>query len=211
MRWLIIAAAFGVAPGAAAARPNGIGDLSSVAEIDRRCDADAMRATRATPDWIFAKIWDEVGRKGTWHSFRAASELGEATAHGAPDTQAFVWRFPDGVSLVELFLTSQSGDWVHLAAQCFRADGTLARVTDTLNTFYAAGPDGEDDGPVSRIRVRVFGSNGKALQKRSRLLDLRTRKPTRRSYMDQQDVAYLRLSDAPFFHLLGRHGGRRPK
>jgi len=181
--------------------------LPTVAEIDRRCTS-AEKASRSKPDRVFADVSDEVmARKGQgkWREFRDPADLKGVTEEGAPNTQAFVWRFPDGVVFVQMFFQSGSGDWAHFADHCFRADGTLARVTDTLNTFNAGLLDGEidggNDGGISRVRIKYFSSDGTFLKKKSRLLDLKTRKPVKRTYMDQDDIAYRRISDIPFFEL----------
>jgi hypothetical protein len=184
--------------------------LPTVAEIDRRCAA-AEKASRSKPDRVFADVSDQVmARKGQgkWREFRDSADLKGVTEEGAPNTQAFVWRFPDGVLFVQMFFQSGSGDWAHFADHCFRADGTLARVADTLNTFSAGLLDEEfesgNEGGVSRVRIKYFSSDGTLLKKKSRLLDLKTRKPVKRSYMDQDDVAYQRISDVPFFEIFNR-------
>jgi hypothetical protein len=182
--------------------------LTTVAAIDKRCNS-AEKASRSKPDLVFADVSDQVMSpkgQGSWREFRDAAALKGVTEEGAPNTQAFVWRFPDGVLLVQMFFQSGSGDWAHYADHCFRADGTVARVTDTLNTFNAGLLDeefeGGNDGGVSRVRIKYFSCDGALLKKKSRLLDLQTRKPVKRSFMDQDDIAYRRISDVPFFDLL---------
>jgi hypothetical protein len=186
-------------PAAAATPPKST--MPTVAAISRRCDA-AEKATRGKPNRVFADVSDKVmpaKGQGTWREFPDPDALKGVTEEGAPNTQALVWRFPDGVLYVVMFFQSGSGDWAQYADHCFRPDGTLARVTDTFNTFEA----GDDDSQgISRIRIKYFSPDGTMLQKKSRLLDLQTRKPVKRRYMDQDDVAYARVSDVPFFELL---------
>ena len=203
----IFAILTGLAHIATAAAATNAARFSTVAEIDKRCSS-AEKASHSKPDLVFADVSDQViARKGQgkWREFRDPADLKGVTEEGAPNTQAFVWRFPDGVLFVQMFFQSGSGDWAHFANHCFRTDGTLARVTDTLNTFNAGLLDeeieGDNDGGVSRVRIKYFSSDGTLLKKKSRLLDLKTRKPVKRSFMDQDDIAYRRISDVPFFDL----------
>jgi hypothetical protein len=194
-----------VARDAAPAAPSRSG-LDTVAQIDRRCRA---AEGKTKPDRVFADTSDKVASRsteGSWREFpnpRALHGIGE---DGAPNTQAFVWRFADGVVFVQLFFQSSSGDWAHFAGHCFRADVTLARVQSTLNTFNAGLLDKEieegNDGGVSRIRTKYFDRDGRLLRKTSRLLDLATKKPIRRSFMDQEDIIFKRVTDLPFHGLL---------
>jgi len=200
----ILATLIGAVRVAAAAAATNAASLSTVADIDKRCSS-AARVSRFRPDLVFADVSDQVlapKGQGEWREFRDSADLKGATEEGAPNTQAFVWRFPDGVLFVQMFFQSHSGDWAHYADHCFRADGSLARVTDTVNTFNAGLLDEEfetgNDGGVSRVRIKYFSSDGTLLKKKSRLLDLETRKPVKRSFMDQDDVAYRRISDVPF-------------
>jgi len=160
---------------------------------------------------VFADVSDQVmARKGQgkWREFRGPADMKDAGQEGAPNTQALVWRSRDGVLFVRMFFQSGSGDWAHFADHCFRSDGTLARFTDTLSTFNAGLLDeeieGNNDGGVSRVRIKHFSPDGTVLKERSRLLDLKTRRPVKRSFVDQDDIAYRRISDLPFFDLLAK-------
>ena len=204
----ILAILTGAAPVATAAAATNAASMATAAEMDKRCNS-AEKASRSKPDLVFADVSDQVMApkgQGEWREFRDSADLKSATEEGAPNTQALLWRFPDGVLFVQMFFHSHSGDWAHYADHCFRADGSLARVTETLNTFNAGLLDEEfesgNDGGVSRVRIKYFSSDGTLLKKKSRLLDLKTRKPVKRSFMDQDDVAYRRISDVPFFDLL---------
>lgn len=182
--------------------------LDTVAGIEQRCRAAAGK-TKTKPDRVFADTSEKVGSRsgeGSWREFPSPDALKGVGEDGAPNTQAFVWRFADGVVFVQLFFQSGSGDWAHFADHCFRPDGTLARVESTLNTFNAGLLDEEfekgNEGGVSRIRTKYFGQDGRLLRKTSRLLDLATRKPIKRSFMDQDDIIYKAMSTLPFYRLL---------
>lgn len=205
----------GVARGAEPAAPSQ-STLDTVVEIDRRCRAAEAKTTRK-PDRVFADTSEKVlprSGEGSWREFpnpRALEGVGE---DGAPNTQAFVWRFADGVVLVQMFFQSGSGDWAHFADHCFRVDGTLARVQSTLNTFNAGLLDEEfekgNEGGVSRIRTKYFDRDGRLLRKTSRLLDLATKKPIRRSFMDQDDIIFKVMSALPFYRLLAPERSNMP-
>jgi hypothetical protein len=164
---------------------------------------------------IFADLSDDAAPpmkgQGKWRAFRDKAELKKVAAEGAANTQAFVWRAADRIIYVELFSTSDSGDWAQYSDHCFRADGSLARLTDTLNTFNAVSEnESEDDNGVSRIRIRYFAPNSRQLAKKSRLLGLTTKRPIKSQYGDQPDVIFQHLADLPFAGLLDRDETRAP-
>ncbi|HMF42104.1 MAG TPA: hypothetical protein VKQ32_15630 [Polyangia bacterium] len=174
--------------------------LVTPAEIDKACDATERRAAKHKDHaWIFGEVADEPHALASWRTFSSTSALEHATPDGPPESQAFVSSPAGGLVFVELFLTSPSGDWAQFADLCYRPDGTLARAVDTLNTFHGD----DDDGPgVSRVHTTHFDVGGKIVSKRSKLLDLQTRKPVKRSFMDQKDRIFLRVKDLPFSDLL---------
>jgi hypothetical protein len=177
--------------------------LVTLPEIDRRCDA-AEKVGRSKPDRIFADVSEETGprksRRGTWREFRDAAGLKGATPQGPPNTQAFVWRYPDGVTYLQMVFQSRSGDWMRFADHCFRPDGTLARVRDALNSFEG----GRSDSGISQVRIKYLSRDGQVLKMKARVVDLETGEPVKGHNRDGDDAAYLRLSDAPFFDLLNR-------
>jgi hypothetical protein len=213
----IVAVLTGVAQAARAAPATSTGaaatasaSLSTVAEIDKRCDL-AERVSQAKPDRVFADVSDDASSgKGQekWREFRDPAGLKRAAATGPLDTQVFVWRYPDGVLFVEMVFQSDSGDWMRFASHCFRADRTLARVTSTLNSF--TGSEGEGGG-LSQVQVKHFSSDGTVLKKQSRLLDLETRKPAQRSLPpDSDEIVYRRFADVPFFALFEKQTAAAP-
>jgi hypothetical protein len=190
--------------------------LDTIAGVDHRCRAAAGK-TKTKPDRVFADTSEKRGSRsgeGSWREFPNPDALKGIGEDGAPNTQAFVWRFADGVVFVQLFFQSGSGDWAHFADHCFRADGTLARVESTLNTFNAGLLDEEfekgNEGGVSRIRTKYFDRDGRLLRKTSRLLDLATKKPIRRSFMDQDDIIFKVMSALPFYRLLAPERSNMP-
>jgi hypothetical protein len=177
--------------------------LSTPAEIDKACDAAEMRADKHKDSGrFFGEVTpDDAPRTAAWRSFPSHEALDHATPDGPPNTQAMVWPAVNGVVYVAMFFTSESGDWAQFADLCYRPDGSLARTVDTLNSFY--GGD-EDRNGVSRVHILLFDAAGKIIQKRSRLLDLQTRKPVKRAFGDEKDRIFKRLTDLPFSPLLSQ-------
>src|SRR5262249_48714595 len=141
---------------------------------------------------------DEPGAGPMWRSFPSMKALEHATPDGPPQTQASVWPPVGGVVFVSLFFTSGSGDWAQFTDLCYRPDGPLARAVDTLNTSNG----GEDDRGVCRVHTLLFDGAGQIIRRRSKLLDLQTRKPVKGSFMDEKDRIFLRFADLPFSGLL---------
>ena len=176
--------------------------LSTSAGIDRACDAaEKSAAKHATVGRIFADVApDEPGAQPIWRSFSSTKALEHAIPDRTPHAQAKVWPAVAGVVFVEIFFTSDSGDWAQFADLCYRPDGTLARAIDTYNTFLAGNDDSEG---VSRVHTLHFDTGGKVVSKRSKLLDLQTHRPVKRSFMvDQEDRIFLHVTDLPFSALL---------
>jgi hypothetical protein len=190
------------APDAAAPPPANA--LATPAEIDKACNAAEKRAFAHLKDAaIFADVSEEVRPKagqGTWRRFASSKELKNATAGGPPNTQASVWpAVGGGVLFIELFFQSDSGDWAQYADLCYRPDGSLARTADIFNTFDA----GDDDrDAVSRIHTLHFDGAGQAIRSRSKLLDLKTRKPVKRGFVDEKEMIFMHVADLPFSDLL---------
>jgi hypothetical protein len=178
----------------------GVPALATAVEIDRACDAAEKRAGPQTKGArIFADVApDEPGAGPMWRSFPSMKALEHATPDGPPQTQASVWPPVGGVVFVSLFFSDPSGDWAQFSDLCYRPDGTLARTVDTLNTFAG----GEDDRGVSRVHALLFDGAGQILRRRSKVLDLQTRKPVKAPFTDEKDRIFLRFADLPFSDLL---------
>jgi len=175
--------------------------LATPAEIDKVCTAAEKRAEKHVTDArIFADVApDEPGARPMWRSFPSTKALEHAMPDGPPGAQATVWPTADGVVFVQIFFTSDTGDWAQFADLCYRPDGTLARAVDTYNTFIA----GEDDSEgVSRVHTLHFDPGGRIIRRRAKLLDLQTHRPVKRAFGDEKDRIFLRVKDLPFSDLL---------
>jgi hypothetical protein len=123
---------------------------------------------------------------------------------------AQVWPREDGATAISMSLTSGSGDWFHFVEYCFRADGTLARLNSTLNTFNAVDKDPEKDTDgASRQRDRYFDASGKQIKVRKRVLDLKTKRPAPTlQVMDDEEPIYKTAAALPFSALLKGRGAQ---
>ena len=143
-------------------------------------------------DRLFANVVSETEEEDNWREFKNAKELEKSEV--SYDEQANVWLKAGKALLAKFTLTSASGDWVQYLSYYFRDDGTLAKIHSQLNTFH---------GNVSVIKEKYFDTGGKVLRNTTRILDLKTRKPTKaRDFMDQEITLYRRAQDLPFYTLL---------
>jgi hypothetical protein len=107
--------------------------------------------------------------RGSWREFKTRDELRTFAQTGAaPNTQASMWSAPGGTTIAQVYFQSDSGDWSQDVEYCFRADGTLARLTGALSN-YAADVEGE--------RTIHFDARGAVLSTAGKARALETRKP----------------------------------
>jgi hypothetical protein len=192
----LLAAAVLLLSTSAAAAP-----LATVTDIDRACDA-----AERTADVKRARVFASLSEEDEWQDFASTRALERAARQSELHAQAFLWPAVEGVTAVELLFDSESGDWSHFANLCYRPDGSLARLVDTLNTWYTETEDSADQGgPVSRVHTKHFDERGHRLRARAAVLDLESRRPVRRSFMDQDDHVFKCLGALPFGHLLATH------
>lgn len=145
----------------------------------------------------FAEVTpNQQGAPMAWSLVRSQEEADER----APDGTAWeVWRLAEreGWRLAELAASSPSGDWVSESELCFRPDGTLAQLSDTLRTFYS------EHGLVSDTVTRSFAPDGRVL---SSTTDARYVQSGKRAepatYLRPEPNVVLKVSDLPFASLL---------
>jgi hypothetical protein len=172
------------------------------ASIDGLCDPLTKYAQRSkNVPVIFADVSDpQTDKNARWLRVKDKDELDRRAKNAGLYTQAFVWRQERG-TFVSIFFTSPSGDWGEYVDHCFRQDGSLARSEATLNTFNAYRED-EPDAPVSRIRTRYFDSAGRLIRSRKRVVDIKTRKPLKVAFDDEEETIFRSVEKLPFAGLL---------
>jgi hypothetical protein len=179
-------------------------------DIDRFCDGLVPITKDKTRRLLFGLVQKSDYDKGRWAEFKRESDLNGAVKAGRVYDLAQVWSREDGATAVSIRLSSASGDWFHFVEYCFRADGTLARLNSTLNTFNAVYPEKDDVG-ATRERDRYFDARGKQIKVTKRVLDLKTKRPAPTiQFMDDKEPIYKTAAALPFFRLLKAHGAARP-
>jgi hypothetical protein len=143
--------------------------------IDARCKAAArldeahQERYRAFADVSQATLPAANEARGSWREFKTRDELRTFAQTGAaPNTQASMWAASDGTRVAQVYFQSDAGDWSQDVEYCFRADGTLARLTGALSN-YAADVEGE--------RTIHFDAGGAVLSTAGNARSLETRKP----------------------------------
>jgi hypothetical protein len=195
MVWLLVSVLFA---DQAATKPDD--SLADPGQIDGACDAAEEYANQhESAATIVADVSDAVLPKkgqGVWKAFRTTKELqGARRDGGAPNTQARVWIVPSGLTFVDAFFQSDSADWGHFVAYCYRVDGTLARTISTHNTFLEGGEDG-----IRGVRTRHYARDGKILQGTQQVLNLRTKKPLAKAkFPGAKEPLFFKREDLPFW------------
>lgn len=142
---------------------------------------------------IFGNVASEEDTVDKWREFKSDKETEDQTLY----ENAAVWLKDGKVAVAYLEFTSPSGDWFHFVNYYFRADGTLAKIHEQLNTFYSP------DGGISVVREKFYGSNGKLLHTSIRYLDLQSKKPRKRGeFADEPIPVYKTVRALPFAKLL---------
>jgi hypothetical protein len=127
------------------------------------------------------------GNKDTWRLVKGKSDhqLNESCD---------VYTRDNKVVLAFFGFTSDSGDWYHFIKYYYRDDGTIAKISARLNTFY---------GSVSVLRDRYYDKNGKLLKSTRRYLKIDTHKPVKTAnFQDEPIPMYSTVSALPFHRLL---------
>lgn len=168
-------------------------DIAAIEAYSKQMDAYVKRNSRGGRFFGDMSNYDEPDAPARWQEFRNKRALRRAEVYSA----ATAWMNPAGVLLVADFsLTSPSGDWAQDNIYYYRSDGSLAKLHSEMRTFF---------GDVIIIRDRLYDSNGKLLQEKTKHLDLQTRKPKKvkeGEYADFPPEVYAKTSNLPFYALL---------
>ena len=169
-----------------------------VGKIDAVCKAAPGGRATTTRARIFVETSGAVlpkPREGQWRELDTEAEL-HALADGdrPPNTEAIV-RGTRGGTLVSMYFQDASTSWAHVVDYCFRAEGRLARLSGTFNSFTAAGA-----GPgIRRRRTIYYDAEGTVLRTQSRVFDIDTDRPLASpQFADEDDPMYPTLRALPF-------------
>ena len=139
----------------------------------------------------------EEGDTGT----RGMGEGGqEVAARKTPDAAAAVANVyvdPSDLPIAAFFSFAPGAkDWVLFANYYFRADGTLAKKNELLNTTH---------GRVSMSRETLFGCQGEELKATQEFVDLSTKRKRKRpgdDFVDEPSRVFKRVEELPFYGAL---------
>lgn len=167
--------------------------IASIEAYTKQLDAYTKRNARAARLFGDARAYETGDETALWKEFKTKRALQRAEVYSA----ATAWTASTGeLAVVNLDLTSPSGDWAQFNSYYYRSDGSLARLRAELRTFL---------GDAIIIRDRFYDSKGKLLQEKTRHLDLQTRKPKKikeGEFMDMPPEVYAKTSALPFYSLL---------
>ncbi|MEY4547951.1 MAG: hypothetical protein RL685_4146 [Pseudomonadota bacterium] len=146
---------------------------------------------------LFAEVTpQQQGASMEWAAVRSREEADERSPEG---TAWELWSVAEreGWRLAALGASSASGDWASESELCFRPDGSLAQLTDTLRTFYS------DSGLVNDTVTRSYAPDGRLL---SSATDARYVASGKRAepgtYQRPPPAVVAKVSDLPFASLL---------
>jgi hypothetical protein len=172
-------------------------NIASIEAYSKQMDAYTKRNARAGRLFGDTRAYETGDETARWQEFKTKRALQRAEVYSA----ATAWTGSTGEPVVvNIDLTSPSGDWAQYNNYYYRSDGTLARLRAELRTFM---------GDVVVIRDRFYDSKGKLLQEKTSYLDLQTRKPKKikeGDFMDIPPEVYAKTSALPFYALLKKRG-----
>lgn len=189
-------------PGLVRAAPSSNGSM--FAKIDGLCErAREFGKKHEKSKRIFADVSEgERPRQneGTWREFSSMVDLQKISSAdgGVPNTQARVWKTKEGVTFVEAFFQSDSGDWGEVVDYCYRPDESLARIEVTSNNFAAGG--------IRSLEIRYFDNTGKAMKTQRQVFDMETGKSiSLQKFLAPSTPSYANVKALPFFMLMKAH------
>lgn len=160
---------------------------------------ERVTARRKEPDMVFADIAADEEEKAKWRKFASIKELEKFRDKTETYSIAYNWKLNGSVVAANFTIFSPSGDWAKYVMHYFRADGSLAKVTSELRTFY---------GDFIAKRTEYFDAAGRTLKKGTTYRDLMTNKPKKPSkdmLADNPSVDgtdhYKRVRDLPYAKL----------
>lgn len=178
-------------------------NAGSIRQIDAYVEAvDKIVANRRSRRVVIADVSDENERRPKWRKFASETAFERFRQNSETFTIVYNWKKAGRTVASNITEFSSSGDWVQYAFHYFRTDGSAAMIRTELRTF---------NGDFIFIQDRYFDVQGRQINKRSKYLDLRTKKPIKATkeirnesngYLS--DSAYYKsVAKLPFVRLLG--------
>src|SRR5882724_672928 len=101
---------------------------------------------------IFANVASARKPRPDWRQFK--SEKQRQRANGDLNENAYVWAMQGDIIGANFMFQSESGDWAHYVMYYYREDGSLAKITAELRTFY---------GRVTVVRELLYDPTGRRI------------------------------------------------
>jgi hypothetical protein len=163
--------------------------------------ADALCGQSASIDAYSARLdatLESLSNKRFGTSFSGGRWRAVGDTHEGPIARVFLQNGKPVVTV--LVLSTESGDWILEVTYYYRANGTLAKKHELLNTFY---------GHASVVKESMYDCSGLLMSKKVRHRDLTTKeeKAPDPEFVDESSPDYKRIQQWPFYDLL--QGSRR--
>lgn len=175
---------------------------AAIKQIDRYVrSVDRFVANLKNKKIVVADVADQGNSKPKWKRFASEKALDNFRESSETYTIAYIWKRGGRTVVSRFTLFSESGDWAQYDSYYFRPDGTTTMFSSELRTF---------NGDCIVILTHYFDKNGRLIGKRSKYLDLRTKKPIKPTDEMRNEnsgfsrgAKYTKVSKLPFARLLG--------
>lgn len=160
---------------------------------------------KRNPKWgrLFADVSsDTKNQKSKWREFKSDTEREKADTGENLNDNAIVWTKDGVVVLASFTFQSPSRDWAHFLHYYFRANGSLARISAQLNTFY---------GNMTVLRERFYDSSGKLLSSSEQFRDMTTQKKRNpgEDFVTEPIPLYQTIKSLPFYPMLNKQAASK--
>ncbi len=150
---------------------------------------------------VIADVSSQDSNKPKWRRFASEKALAKFRENSETYTIAFNWKRSGRTVASNFTMFSESGDWAQYVYHYFRPDGSAAMIRTEMRTFM---------GDYIVIHDRYFDTKGRPISRRSKYLDLTTKKPKKptaemldpNSEFFKADF-YKTVAKLPFARLLG--------
>jgi hypothetical protein len=182
----------------AGAQTNKNAEIKRINAYVKKTDALVKRAKK--PHLVFADTSDyNDDSKSKWQKFASEKALEKFRETSETYTIAYNWLQRGKLVQSTFTLFSPSGDWAQYDYYYFRENGTIAKTSSELRTFY---------GDLIVLRNFYFDGKGKLLRQTTQYRDLRTKKPVKKpkgeDYQNSDVKIYKTVRQMPFANLIKR-------
>jgi ketosteroid isomerase-like protein len=171
-------------------------ELSSQKERSGACAALSEQIESGAGELRYFANIASAASAPEWAAVTSLAEANERAADGTA-WQEWTLAMHEGWRLASRDASSPSDDWVQRSELCFRADGTLAQLTDTYRTFYS------ELGMIEVSSMSTHAHDGAVLSRKSSARVAATGQPAAAdSYQHIDPPLVMKFEDLPFAALL---------